>query len=98
MASAKMRSVALLQSLGKNSLPIHVRAKVHCVLISLLVGRVNRGAVMLVENGIATVDTRKDVHCMRIKNFRAGVLAGLDLREIDILNDCFFVFAITSRL
>ena len=53
---------------------------------------------MLGKNGIATVDTRKDVHCTRIKYVRVGVLARLDLREIDILNDGFFVFAITSLL
>ena len=72
MASAKMRSMALLQSLSWNMLPIHVCAEVHFLLISLLVGRVRR-AVMLVENGIATVGTRKDRHGMRRKYVRAGV-------------------------
>lgn len=53
---------------------------------------------MLVENGIATVDARKDMHCMRIRYVRAGVLAEFDLREIDILNDGFFIFVVTSFL
>ena len=45
--------------------------------------------MILVESGTATVDIRKDTHCMRINYVRAGVLAGFDLREIGILNGIF---------
>ena len=90
--------MALLQSFGRNSYPIHVRAEVHCLLISSLVGRVSREAVMLLENGIARVDIRKDRHGTRSEYVRAGVLAGLALREIAILTKGFFVFAITTLL
>ena len=98
MASAKMRSIALLQSLSWNMFPIHVCAEVHCLLTSLLVGRVTK-AVMLVENGIATVGTRKDRHGMRRKHVRVGVPAAFGLRECAISEQTlFFLFAVTFLL